>query len=420
MAPISSRSGNEWEKLSPAIPARAPHPDDDLFMSRRDRRRRREAAEQASRRSAASSRQHRKARSSTPTLDYLGDLAEPGPARSSGQAGRQKTSQAQESISASRQTDFEPELPSRAAARRAAAQETKDPTKFGITSLITALAVPCTLLLLAVRMVASSTFLWLEYHRPGFPKDIYGFSTEDRMIYGSYGMDYIRNFAPQEFISGLKTDKNTSLFLAQEVQHLSDVKQVLFWYSFVSFIIFLLGLLCLLLLRSRSAQAARQALFAGAISTGIILVILALLAVLGWESFFTGFHQLLFPQGNWEFKISDTLIRLYPPRFWVDAALALALLTGCLALALAVASWPGRYRSAPQQLLDRPRAGLKSLKPVGRKNRQPEQKTEVSRAARRARQAGTRSSATGPSRSRHSQERPRRSRRQDTRMRRRS
>ncbi len=42
-----------------------------------------------------------------------------------------------------------------------------------------------------------------------------------------------------------------------------------------------------------------------------------------WEVFFTGFHELLFPPDTWTFPTSDTLIRLYPERFWMDVGVAI-------------------------------------------------------------------------------------------------
>jgi uncharacterized membrane protein len=52
--------------------------------------------------------------------------------------------------------------------------------------------------------------------------------------------------------------------------------------------------------------------------------------------FFVGFHEIFFPPGTWTFFYSDTLIRLFPERFWRDAFLTVGILSvfGGLALAL--------------------------------------------------------------------------------------
>jgi integral membrane protein (TIGR01906 family) len=51
---------------------------------------------------------------------------------------------------------------------------------------------------------------------------------------------------------------------------------------------------------------------------GLIGVILILL-VISFNQLFTWFHQIFFESGTWRFYTSDTLIRLFPMRFWRDA-----------------------------------------------------------------------------------------------------
>ena len=42
--------------------------------------------------------------------------------------------------------------------------------------------------------------------------------------------------------------------------------------------------------------------------------------------------------------MSDTLIRLYPPQFWIDAALAIVVITLLIIGVLLAFTWPTRYR----------------------------------------------------------------------------
>lgn len=42
--------------------------------------------------------------------------------------------------------------------------------------------------------------------------------------------------------------------------------------------------------------------------------------------FFSWFHSLFFEGDTWLFAYSDTLIRLFPIRFWQDAVIALAVI----------------------------------------------------------------------------------------------
>ena len=54
-----------------------------------------------------------------------------------------------------------------------------------------------------------------------------------------------------------------------------------------------------------------------------------------WE-FFSGFHGLFFSGDSWLFEYSDSLIRLYPLRFWQDSLLYIGLLAAVAAAALAL------------------------------------------------------------------------------------
>lgn len=57
--------------------------------------------------------------------------------------------------------------------------------------------------------------------------------------------------------------------------------------------------------------------------------------------------------------MSDTLIRLYPPQFWVDAAATAGALTLFITVAVLAMTWPTRYR---KQLALKRRAERQELK----------------------------------------------------------
>jgi len=74
----------------------------------------------------------------------------------------------------------------------------------------------------------------------------------------------------------------------------------------------------------------------GWITVGLIAVTMVLVLI-AFSVFFVFFHQIFFDTGTWVFRFSDTLIRLFPQRFWRDAFIAIGLvsLLGGLALGLA-------------------------------------------------------------------------------------
>ena len=236
-----------------------------------------------------------------------------------------------------------PEAAERAAAREDAVEDT--PRFLKLRAALIALTVPLTVLMIAIRAVASAPFLWLEYHRPGFPEDSYGYYLIERMRLGSYGVDYINNFAPREYLARVTTGAdNTLAFTEAEVNHMHDVKWVLLIATVAVAALFLLTLFSSISLRERAPGTIRRSLFCGAWITLGLIVVLGVVGVFGWEWLFTTFHQVFFPQGNWEFSVRSTLIRLYPPQFWIDAAIAVAVLVTAQITLLLVTTWPTKYR----------------------------------------------------------------------------
>ena len=213
-----------------------------------------------------------------------------------------------------------------------------------VMQVLLAVFFPVILLVLAVRAVASPLFLWVEYNRPGFPGDGYGFSTDDRMTYGSYAVDYLSNWAGPRYLGELVHRSGDRLFEDGEVSHMADVKLVILAAFGAGVLLILLSLIAVVYLRRRSPGGVRRGLFAGSIITLVIIISLAVLAVLGWEQFFAQFHSVFFASGTWTFSLQDTLIRLFPAQFWVDGGIVIAGLVLLAALVTLILTWPTRKR----------------------------------------------------------------------------
>ena len=209
---------------------------------------------------------------------------------------------------------------------------------------LVALLVPLVLIGLGLRLLLSNTFLQVEYGMLYFPADEYGFTKEDRLKWAPYAVKYLINRADVSFLGDLKFDDGSPLYNERELSHMEDVKGVTrgalnIWYAS-------LALLVGLGIWSRLGgweQAYRQGLMRGgwlmvglAIAIGVIVVMgIAINPNVFW-GFFTGFHKLFFEGDSWLFFYSDTLIRLFPIRFWQDAFLfaAVIALGGGIALGL--------------------------------------------------------------------------------------
>ncbi|MDE2820152.1 MAG: DUF1461 domain-containing protein [Chloroflexota bacterium] len=209
----------------------------------------------------------------------------------------------------------------------------------GIARLLVAgaaLAFPACLLLGALRLVLSHQFLRYEYTRPGFPVDPYGLTTEDRLALGFHAIDYLLNGEEIEFLgsltlaadqclSGYKDEDTCPMFSGAALGHMEDVK-------FITNLAFAFGLglaiaaCATVILAGRCAACLRamlRGLHLGSMLTLATLASLAVVAAATWDRAFDAFHDLFFAAGTWRFPFSDTLIRLYPERLFVDAAIVI-------------------------------------------------------------------------------------------------
>lgn len=239
---------------------------------------------------------------------------------------------------------------SEAAVKRRVAREralNSKPALGRTAQVIVAAAFPLLALIAAIRLIATPAFLALSYARPGFPSDAFGFSDAERLTYGSYGVDYLNNFAGRDYLAGLKLPTGSSMFTDAEVQHMVDVKNLIGVAYVLGAVLAVIMIIGLWYLAKRYAGGVRRALFSGAILTLVLIAALAVLAILGWDMFFTQFHALFFSEGTWTFKVSDTLIRLYPEQFWMDSAIGIALLVIATVLVVLISCWPtGRRRES--------------------------------------------------------------------------
>lgn len=226
-------------------------------------------------------------------------------------------------------------------------REEAERDKRGVSRFFTvliAIFTPILFIVLAIRLVASPLFLMFTYWRPGFPEDAeWGLS--DRLLYGSYGTDFLLNAADSRYLAELAPG-GEPLFTDAEVSHMADVKILLWYVMIIGVVLLLITLLLALLLRAWRPGGFARGIFAGAWVTLGLMAGLAVLAIIDWQLFFTEFHNLFFPQGNWAFSADSTLIRLYPEQFWIDAGIWLAALVLLFVLIALLVTWPTKRRRA--------------------------------------------------------------------------
>ena len=230
----------------------------------------------------------------------------------------------------------------------------------GIRWLIV-LTMPFFLGFLTIRLFVAGAHYYVvyEYGKDDFPADLAGVPEFTRQQLGlqpltqgereelaMVAVDYLQRRAPAEEVIYLLEEQRLPgsgqpLYNDDELSHMVDVKHVtdaigrLTWLAAV----IVLGGLGLLLWRPETRSLAFTAIMQGGVSTTVILLFIALFIILAWSIFFVQFHELLFPPGTWTFAYSDSLIRLFPEKFWFDFGVLLSLTALGLGIVTGVAGY---------------------------------------------------------------------------------
>jgi integral membrane protein (TIGR01906 family) len=202
---------------------------------------------------------------------------------------------------------------------------------------------PFLVLLGWVRIMLFPVFVQVEYRRPGFPPDSYGFTAKERIHWAEVSAQYLLSSAGPEYFSQYTLPDGSPLYSEREVKHMADVHDLLQKGMLLLEIIavgFLLG--CVFLFWKDRTALWKTIATAGKAAFLLLLAVLITVA-LAWNWAFVTFHEVFFSGGTWMFPYSDTLIRLFPETFWQDgfATGVIGMLATCLLTWLAAAKIPG-------------------------------------------------------------------------------
>lgn len=192
-----------------------------------------------------------------------------------------------------------------------------------VVHVLVVLALPVVFLALSLRVVTAHWLVRWEYGKADFPPDPYGLTTRERIRLAEACVDYLVTDAGIDLLAELRLPDGTRAFNERELGHMVDVKQVfwgILWAGMVAGAVAIGGTAALAALPATRPRAPSALLGGSLLSLGLLLAVGGLMLT-QWNLFFTGFHELLFPPGTWTFPISDTLIRLYPERFWMDVGM---------------------------------------------------------------------------------------------------
>ncbi|HJT64545.1 MAG TPA: DUF1461 domain-containing protein [Candidatus Limnocylindria bacterium] len=125
---------------------------------------------------------------------------------------------------------------------------------------------------------------------------------------------------------------------AEERSHMADVSRLVRILVILDAVAIIFAAWGGRLLRTDPHRLGRL-LIAGAGTVGVATVAIGVFAVVAWDSAFTLFHELLFPPGTWSFPADSTMILLYPPEFWFEAAMIAAGLVLATSATLSFGGW---------------------------------------------------------------------------------
>jgi len=188
-----------------------------------------------------------------------------------------------------------------------------------LLSWLITLLTPGALVFLGVRLLLTPLFLQVEYRSPGFPADGYGFTLVDRLKWAPITLQYLLNNADIDFLGTLTFPDGSPLFNERELTHMQDVKGLVQPTLTIGYIVwFILLALEIWAWRGRWQRVFLFGLKRGGWLTAALVMVIAVFATTSFWHFFSDFHALFFKGDSWLFYYSDTLIRLFPIRFWQD------------------------------------------------------------------------------------------------------
>lgn len=213
-----------------------------------------------------------------------------------------------------------------------------------VSGLALAIAVPIMLISSNVRLIIQSDFLY-EWDFNRYEIELHtGLSREELRSVTRQIRDYFGN--EEKFLNvrvGIGEGQN-SLFNEREILHMRDVKSLIngvfslqMWSALYILIFVVVGLslrrkLLLRFLKRCIAYSGAGSLFA--------IVVVAGVSIINFDAIFTRFHLISFANDLWLLDPdSDYLLMMFPEGFFLDATLAIALLTLVEFAAIAGLCW---------------------------------------------------------------------------------
>ena len=205
--------------------------------------------------------------------------------------------------------------------------------------VLIAAVVPPVLVVNGFRVLSTEAFVRFELGR--IPPDLYGFTDDQREALALTGLRSIRPGSQGIVLLERATLPDGSrAFDERELTHMRDVRRLLGAALRLQLIVLVaVAFFAVALAPTRLRTVVPTGLLAGALATLGVAVLAVPVILLGFDDFFTRFHEVFFTGDSWRFSTADTLIRLYPEQFWVDVSRLAAAIAVGQAIVLASLAW---------------------------------------------------------------------------------
>lgn len=212
-----------------------------------------------------------------------------------------------------------------------------------IAALIFMAALPVFIITTSVRFFAGD----VAFYERGFRKydaDVRtGIPLSELDRAGGEVVRYFENDADRLHIVVNDNGEETSLYSTKEIEHMRDVKRLIqgvFRLNEISLAFVLAYVACAVLWSGECSLRGLAKLSLGGVFGGLILVgAIGALAVAGFDSAWTRFHEIAFQNDLWLLDPdTDRLIQMFPEPFWEEATFIVGGMIAAQALLIAIAS----------------------------------------------------------------------------------
>ena len=206
----------------------------------------------------------------------------------------------------------------------------KSPVTKGIAFLLVVFLSPIVFLGIPVRIAFNEWFIEWEYSKEDFPKDRYGMEDSYRKYLAKIGLRAVLSDEGMEEFKSARLPDGRKAFREKEIRHMEDVKRLLDIFFPLVYISVLIVAVALFVLRSRKAIG--FALLSASVFSLVLFAVATAFSLTNYELAFELFHNFIFDPYSWRFRYSDTLLRIYPMKFWFDGTVFVLTLAGALCL----------------------------------------------------------------------------------------